>query len=112
MKKNNIKNDTMNESQLQKIYIYPIFPRDSRLNSDKGFTNIDDSSMGGTHWICFRVKVNKSFYFDCFGGQQDKFLLKQLPKPILYHESKIQDFNSKLCGSYCLYFFFLIERMN
>ena len=24
----------------------------------------------------------------------------------------MQDIGSKLCGSYCLYFFFLIERMN
>ena len=27
MKKYNLKNDTMNESELQKVYIYPIFPR-------------------------------------------------------------------------------------
>ena len=29
MKKYNIKNNTINESQLQKIYNYPIYPRDS-----------------------------------------------------------------------------------
>ena len=68
--------------------------------------------MGGTHWCAFYVKNNKSFYFDSFGFQPDKFLLKQLPKPIKYHNYKIQDINSKLCGSYCLYFFYLIERMN
>ena len=28
MKKDNLKNDTMNESELQKIYKYPIYPRD------------------------------------------------------------------------------------
>ena len=111
MKKYKLKNDTMNESQLQKIYNYPIYPRDSKIYSDKGF-NIDDGSQGGTHWTCFIVKDNKSFYFDSFGGQPDKFILKQLPKPIIYHNYKIQDMNSKLCGSYCLYFFYLIERMN
>ena len=31
MKKNNLKNDTMNESELQKVYNYPIYPRDSKI---------------------------------------------------------------------------------
>ena len=112
MKKYNLKNDTLNECQLQKIYNYPIYPRDNRIFSDRGFVNIDNGTMGGSHWVAFIVKVNKSFYFDSFGGQPDQFLLKQLPKPIIYHNYKIQDINSKLCGSYCLYFFYLFERMN
>ena len=112
MKKYKLKNDTMNESQLQKIYNYPIYPRDGKIYSDRGFVNIDDGNMGGSHWTCFYIKDNKSFYVDSFGGQPDKFLLNQLPKPIIYHNYKIQDINSKLCGSYCLYFFYLIERMN
>ena len=112
MKKYNLKNKTMNESELQRIYNYPIYPRDFKIYSDKGFLNIDNGSQGGTHWTCFLVKDNKSFYFDSFGGAPDKFLLKKLPKPIIYHNYKIKDINSKLCGSYCLYFFYLIERMN
>ena len=111
MEKYNLKIDTMNECQLQKIYNSLIYPRDSKINSDKGFVNIDDGSQGGTHWTCFIVKDNKSYYFDSFGGQPDEFLLKQLPKPIINHKNKIQYINSKLSGSYCLYFFYLIERM-
>ena len=101
----------MTESQLQKFYNYNIYPRDSIINSDKGFVNIDNGSMVGSHWCSFIIKDNKSYYFDSFGGTPDKFLLKQLPKPIIYHVYKIQDVISKLCGSYCLYFFYLIERM-
>ena len=111
MKKYNLKNDTMNESQLQKIHNYPIYPRDSKIYSDKGFVNIDNGFQGGTHWTCYIVKEKKSYYFDSFGGNPDNFLLNQLNKPIIYHNYKIQDINSKLCGSYCLYFFYLIERM-
>ena len=102
MKKYILKIDTMNESQLQKVYNSPIYPRDSKINSDKGFVNIDDCRMGGSHRTCFFVKDNKSYYFDSFGGQPDKFLLKQLPKPIIYHNYKMQDIYSKLCGPYCL----------
>ena len=50
LKKYNLKNDTMNETQLQKIYNYSIYPRDSKIYSDKGFVNIDIGSQGGTHW--------------------------------------------------------------
>ena len=112
MKNYKLKNDTMNESQLQRVYNYPIYPRDSKIYSDRGFVNIDNGSNGGTHWTCFIIKDNKSYYFDSFGGQPDKFLLKQLPKPILYHNSKKQKMNFKLCGSYSLYFLYLIERKN
>ena len=112
MKKYKLKNDTMNESQLQRVYNYSIYPRDSKIYSDKGFVNIGNYQNGGSHWCAFYIKDNKSYYFDSFGGQPDKFLLKQLPKPIIYHNYIIQDINSQLCGSYCLYFFYLIERMN
>ena len=112
MKKYNLKDDTMNESQLQRVYNYPLYPRDSKIYSDRGFVNIDNGSHGGTQWTCFKVKEKKSYYFDSFGGQPDKFLLKHLPEPIIYHNYKIQDVNFKLCGSYCLYFFYSIERMN
>ena len=105
MKKYKLKNNTMNEYRIQRIYNYSIYPRDSKIYSDEGFVNIDDGSQGGNHWTCFIVKDNKSLYFDSFGVAPDKFLLKQLPKPIIYHNYKIQDINSKLCESYCLYFF-------
>ena len=106
MRKYNLKNETMNESQLQRIYNYPIYPRDSKIYSNGGFVNIDNGSQGGTHWTCFIVKDNKSYYFDSFGGAPDRFLSNQLPKPIIYHNYKIQDINSQLCSSYCLYFLF------
>ena len=56
MKKYNSKNDTMNESQLQKVYNYPMYPRDSKINSEKGFVNIDNGRLRGTHWCVFYVK--------------------------------------------------------
>ena len=57
--------------------------------------------MGGPHWTFFIVKDNKSYYFDSFSCQPDKFLFNHLPKLITYHNYKVQDLSSKLCGSYC-----------
>ena len=73
----------MNESQLQKIYNYLIYPRDSNIHSDKGFVIIDDGSMNGSHWTVFIVKDNKPYCFEFFGIKRDNFLLNQLPKPII-----------------------------
>ena len=101
----------MNEKELQAIHNYPKYPRGSKIYSDREFFNIDNGSQGGTHWTAFNFKNNKSFCFDTFGAQPDKFLLNQVPKPIIYQNYKIQDINSKLCGSHCLHFFYLIERM-
>ena len=83
LKKYNIKDDTMNESELQRVYNYKIYPRDSKIYSDREFINIDDVRKGRSHWTCFIVKDNNSSYFDSFSGAPDKFLLNQLPKPII-----------------------------
>ena len=85
MKKYKLKDDTMNESELQRIYNNAIYPRDSKNYSARGFEIIDNGRLNGTHWTCFIVKDNKSYYFDSFGGAPDKVLLNQLPKPIIYH---------------------------
>ena len=111
MKKYKIKK-TMNESEVQRVYHYRIYPRDFKIFSDKGFVNIDNGSQGGSHWICFMIKNNKPYYFDCFGGTPSKFLLNRLPKTITYHNYKIQDIYSRLCDSQCMFFFVLIEGMN
>ena len=111
-KKNVLKNDTMNESELQRIYNFPINPRDSKIYSDRRFVNTDSGAQNGTHWTCFVVKDKKSYYFDSFGRVLDNLLSKQLSKALIYHNYKIQNIDSKLCGSYRLNFFYLIERMN
>ena len=78
MKKYKLKNDTLNESQLQKYNNYLILPRDSKKYSDKRFVNIDNGSQGDTHWTCYIVKDNKSYYFDSFGGQPNNIFTKSI----------------------------------
>ena len=56
MKKSSLKEDTVNESDLRWVYNYNIYPRDSKIYSDKVFVNIEDGSQGGTHWCCFTLK--------------------------------------------------------
>ena len=53
----------MNESELQKVSDYPIYPRDSRKYSNKGFVNIDNGEQGGFHSTAFYV-VKISYQFN------------------------------------------------
>ena len=40
------KNGGREDSDLQEIYIYKKYPRDSKLNSDKGFSKKDNGNKG------------------------------------------------------------------
>ena len=71
IKRNNLDNDTKKESELKRVF----FPRDSKINSDKRFVNIDNGSQGGSHWTCFLIKDKRYYYFASFGGAPDSFLL-------------------------------------
>ena len=46
LKKHNLKNDTMIELDLQRVYNYSIDLRDSIKYSDRGFANIDNGKLG------------------------------------------------------------------
>ena len=50
----------MTEYDLQMVYYYPIYPKDSKINSVEGFAKIDNGSLGGTHPTRFHIKDNKS----------------------------------------------------
>ena len=61
MKYCNIMNDIMSQSDLQRVYTYPIYSRDSKSYSDKGFVNIDNGQMGGAHWhVIFITIIQRS----------------------------------------------------
>ena len=65
----------MIETELQRTHNYPIYPRDSKIFSDKGFVNIDNGFQGGSHWTAFSVEKNKSYHIDSSSGQLDKLYL-------------------------------------
>ena len=88
--KKKLKDKTMDETDLQRNYNYPIYPGDSKIFSNKGSVIIDNDRKGGTHWTCSIVKDNKSYYFVSFDVHPDNFLFNQLVKPIKYHKHKIQ----------------------
>ena len=56
LKKYSLKDNTMNESEIKRVYMYNINPRVSKKYSNKGVVNIHLGSQGGTHWFLFYSK--------------------------------------------------------
>ena len=46
----------MNESDLERVYNYNLYPRDSLITTNKGFVILDNRQLRGTHWCAFHVK--------------------------------------------------------
>ena len=61
MEKNKLKDNTTNESHLQRIYNYAINPKDSKIFSDRGFVNIDNGQMGVVIGVRFTLKITNQF---------------------------------------------------
>ena len=78
--------DLIEKLSIANIKDVSIYPRDSIVKSTKGICNIDDGSQDGTHCVAFYIFTKgSSSYFDSFGGPPDQWLIKQLTKPITYH---------------------------
>ena len=52
MKKYILKDDTINESEVQRVCDYKQYPTDSKVYSETGFVKIGDRKSGGKHWTC------------------------------------------------------------
>ena len=80
MKNYNLKKDTMNDGELQKIYSYPVYPSDSEINSDKRFVSMDNGSKGGSHWFCLLKKINHFTSMVSVDSQKKLYLINYLKK--------------------------------
>jgi len=80
--------------------------------------NLDDSSGGGTHWVCLcnSKKSKRILYYDSFGIEYppEEILQMKTKKGIVANDSQHQDINSILCGYYCLKVIksILVDEMN
>ena len=67
---------------------------------------MDEYADIGTHWIALYVRNNAVIYFDSFGVEYvpkeiKKFIANKNIKTKIF---KIQDYNSIMCGYFCILF--------
>jgi hypothetical protein len=78
--------------------------------------NLDDSTGGGTHWVCLWLekKGKPSAYFDSFGIAPPIAIMnfaRRHKSRLIYSEKKIQHLNGGYCGQYCLLFLRWMNRV-
>lgn len=73
--------------------------------------NLDDSNGNGTHWTCLFVKGKSSYYFDSFGLPPPKEVINYCPNNNRYYNTfKIQKPEEVICGHYCIYVLYRLDR--
>ena len=68
--------------------------------------NLDEYADIGTHWIALYVKNNEVIYFDSSGVEHVPKEIKRFigHKNIKTNICRIQDYNSIMCGYFCILF--------
>lgn len=71
----------------------------------------NESNFGsrGTHWVCVYFNTSKDCdYFDSYGDppitEIDAFINKHIEGLKRYNRKQLQQYNSDVCGQYCIYF--------
>src|SRR5436190_8103630 len=89
-------------------YFRGVFMRNELRNPRKNeslIINLDTNRGPGTHWVAVKKRGNKILYFDPFGIQPPKEVLKYYKHfTIYYTTAQVQKLNSTICGQLCLRF--------
>ena len=88
-----------------------MYARHFETTNNIGIVNIDNGSLGGTIWICSYMKDKNFSHFEKFGGPLRFFYTDNYQTELLFiFLKKTQHIVGKLCGVFCLYFFYLKEK--
>ena len=75
-----------------------------------GIINLEDSTGPGTHWTAYYKSPTKTFYFDSFGLSPPKEMLEYLKTEIIYNEEQVQGADDVVCGQYCLFILYHLNK--
>ena len=92
------------EPQFQGVFSRNSLPKRSR---DGGYVvNLDDLGRSGTHWVALFIQKKGAVYFDSFGVERLPEEIKKFlhGKNLNLNLFRIQEFDSIMCGYFCLGF--------
>ena len=84
------------------VYLLDTMP-DKPNNKECGTVNLDKSGGPGTHWVAWYKNEGNKIYFDSYGVQPPKEVIKYLGEGINYNTDQIQPRGEVFCGHLCLY---------
>jgi hypothetical protein len=79
------------------------FGKEMPQNIECGIVNLDDKYNPGTHHCAWFKNGDNKIYFDSFGIQPPKEIIRYLKSSILYNTYQIQQYNETNCSEWCLY---------
>lgn len=102
---NFMKNDKYIKPWVGGVYARDTVPKQLK-KSCVYIINLDPVYKLGSHWILLYNSEN-SVYFDSLGNPPVNDLVNLIPsmnKPVSYLAYRLQDYNSKTCGHFCIFF--------
>ena len=93
-----------NEPRFNSVYSKNNLPK--TLKNGSYVINLHEYKNTGTHWVVLFMKSNKVTYFDSFGVEHIPKDIKKFigNKGIKTNMFIIQDYNSIMCGYFCILF--------
>ena len=93
-----------NEPRFNGVYSRDKLPK--TIKNGAYAINLDEHKNTGTHWVVLSVKSTKVIYFDSFGVEYIPKGVKKFigTKDIKTNIFRIQDYNSIMCGYFCILF--------
>ena len=73
---------------------------------ENAIVNLDDDSGPGTHWVCYKKRGDRVFYFDGYGNLRPPIELMRYftTADVRYNYERKQAVNTVICGHLCLEF--------
>ena len=108
--------DPMIRKRFRGVYPLDLIPNDLRIPSII-VVNHDKSGKKGSLWIVLHFKENNIVeHFDSTGKKPIRYihnLLISKNMTYIYNNKRIQDYNTKTCGLFCIFYsFYLCRHMN
>ena len=84
------------------VFLLDTLPR--KLNKKEcGIVNFDKSGGSGTHWTAWYKNGKNKIYFDSYGIQPPREIIKYLGDGINYNTDQVQPRGEVFCGHLCLH---------
>lgn len=90
------------------VYALDIIPKHLNFKEKAMVINTDPQDQPGAHWVCLYLDGDTIEYFDSYGFpplyKEIQEFIERNSHHMIYNGRRYQDFTSKVCGEYCVYF--------
>lgn len=89
------------------VYMRNTLPRGPPWKNESAVINLDTAEGHGTHWVCYKKRGDRVYYYDAYGNLRPPLELIQYlgaAVDIFYNYERDQPPHTVICGHLCLDF--------